>query len=81
MLCELANTSESKHKWITVNHTHFPSMDIGAVFMKGMFLSYDLSHQLCLPMALENIFRQETHATPKTRMPVEGGGLGGGGRG
>lgn len=70
MPCELANTSESRHKCITVNHIHFPSMDIGAVFMKGMFLYNDLCpHQLCLSMALENIFRQETHSTPNTRMP------------
>lgn len=34
MLCESENTSESKHKCTTVNHTHFPSTDIGVVFMK-----------------------------------------------
>lgn len=34
MLCEPENTSESKHKCTTVNHTHFPSTDIGVAFMK-----------------------------------------------
>ena len=48
----------------------FPSMDIGTVFMKVMFLYNDLCpHHLCLSMLLKNILRQESHSTLKTRMP------------
>lgn len=47
----------------------FPSMYISTVFMKVMFLYNDLCpHHLCLAMLWENIFRQESHSTLKTRM-------------